>query len=82
MFIFGTIALYKLVKKEKIDIVNAHWILPNGFIASVVSKLTEVPVVSTLPGSDVYMADRNNLIDIWQNLQKHQVQYRVTVHSF
>ena len=61
MFIFGTIALYKLVKKEKIDIVNAHWILPNGFIASVVSKLTEVPVVSTLPGSDVYMADRNNL---------------------
>lgn len=61
MFTFGIVALYKLVKKEKIDIINAHWILPNGFIACVVSKLTGVPVVSTLPGSDVYIADRNNL---------------------
>ena len=61
MFTFGILALYKLVKKEKIDIINAHWILPNGFIACVVSRLTGVPVVSTLPGSDVYMADRNNL---------------------
>jgi len=61
MFLFGTIALYKLVKKEKIDLINAHWILPNGFIACLVSKLTGVPVVSTLPGSDVYMADKNFL---------------------
>jgi len=61
MFVFGMFALYKLVKREKIDIINAHWILPNGFIASVVSRVTGIPVVSTLPGSDVYMADRNNL---------------------
>lgn len=61
MFVFGTLALLKLVKKEKIDIVNAHWILPNGFMASIVSKFLGVPVVSTLPGSDVYMADRNFL---------------------
>lgn len=61
MFVFGIISLYKLVKKEGIDIINAHWILPNGFIASIVSKLTGVPVVSTLPGSDVYMADKNSL---------------------
>lgn len=61
MIISGIIALYKLVKKEKVGIVNAHWILPNGFIAGVVSKMIGVPVVSTLPGSDVYMADRNNI---------------------
>lgn len=61
MLLFGTIALYRLVKKERIDLVNAHWILPNGFMASIVSKLLKVPVVSTLPGSDVYMADRNFL---------------------
>lgn len=61
MIFFGIYNLYRLVKKEKIDIINAHWILPNGFIASVVSKLTGIPVVSTLPGSDVYMADRNTV---------------------
>ena len=61
MYFFGTVALYRLVKKEKIEVVNAHWILPNGFIASLVSKLTGVRVVSTLPGSDVYLAGKNPL---------------------
>lgn len=59
LYIFGILALWKLVKKEKIDLINAHWILPNGFMASVVSFFTGVPVVSTLPGSDVYIARKN-----------------------
>lgn len=59
MYFFGTIALIRLIKKEKIDIVNAHWILPNGFIAGVAKIFTGVKVVSTLPGSDVYMAQKN-----------------------
>lgn len=61
MILFGALALLRLVKKEKIDIVNAHWILPNGFLGTLVSKLTGVPVVSTLPGSDVYLAGKNKL---------------------
>jgi glycosyltransferase involved in cell wall biosynthesis len=59
MYFFGILALLRLVSKEQIEIINAHWILPNGFIAAVVSKLTNVPVVSTLPGSDVYMVKKN-----------------------
>lgn len=59
MYFFGTIALIRLIKKEKIDVVNAHWILPNGFIAGVAKIFTGVKVVSTLPGSDVYMAQKN-----------------------
>jgi glycosyltransferase involved in cell wall biosynthesis/ubiquinone/menaquinone biosynthesis C-methylase UbiE len=59
MYLFGLVALLKLIKKEKIDIINAHWILPNGFIAAIATKLTGVPSVSTLPGSDVYMAQKN-----------------------
>lgn len=59
LIIFGIIKLYKLVKKEKIDIIHVHWILPNGFIAAVVSFLTDVRIVCTLPGSDVYMAKKN-----------------------
>lgn len=59
LYLFGFIALLRLIKKEKIDLISAHWILPNGFIASVASLLTGIPVVSTLPGSDVYMAQKN-----------------------
>lgn len=59
MYFFAFLKTWEVVRKEKIDIINAHWILPNGFIASAVSFVTGVPVVSTLPGSDVYMVQKN-----------------------
>lgn len=58
MLIFGTISLLRTVKKEKIDIINAHWILPNGLMALAVSKITKIPFVVTLPGTDAYLAYR------------------------
>ncbi|MBX4206010.1 glycosyltransferase, partial [Candidatus Microgenomates bacterium] len=64
MYFSAMIALFRLVKKEKIDVINAHWALPNGFIASIVSIFTGTPVISTLPGSDVYMAQKNILFNI------------------
>lgn len=64
MYFSAFFALLKLVKKEKIEIINAHWILPNGFIAGFVSLFTGIPVVSTLPGSDVYMAGKNPFFNL------------------
>jgi len=64
MYLFGFLALIKLINKEKIDVVNAHWVLPNGFIASLASLFTDVPIVSTLPGSDVYMVQKNIFFNI------------------
>lgn len=58
MLFFGAVKLFYVVKKEKIDVINVHWILPNGLIAFVVSKLTRVPYVVTLPGTDAYLAYR------------------------
>lgn len=59
MFISGIFNLWRLVKREKIDVINAHWIVPNGFIGAVVSKLTGAKLVPTLPGSDVFIAQQN-----------------------
>ncbi|MEX2007743.1 MAG: glycosyltransferase [Candidatus Levyibacteriota bacterium] len=61
LFIFGIFKLLSICKSEKIDIISAHWLLPNGLIAAIVSKLTGVPYVVTLPGSDVYVAGMNIL---------------------
>ena len=61
LVLFGTIALFKVVKREKVQIINAHWILPNGLIAAIVSRLTGVPFVVTLPGTDAYLAYRYKL---------------------
>lgn len=57
-FFFAFIALLKLVKKEKIDIISAHWIIPNGFLAGLVSRLTGTPFTATIPGSDVYLGGK------------------------
>jgi len=58
MYLFGFIALFKLVRKEKIDVVSTHWIVPNGFIAAFVKLFTGVPYTSTIPGSDVFMGGK------------------------
>jgi glycosyltransferase involved in cell wall biosynthesis len=60
-FLFAERALSRLVRRERIDLVHAHWILPNGFVAARVSRATGVPYAVTLHGSDVFMAERNPL---------------------
>lgn len=80
MYFFGILALIRLIKKEKIDVVNAHWILPNGFMAGVAKIFTGVKVVSTLPGSDVYMAQKNYLFSLMARFATHMSD-RVTSNS-
>ena len=60
-FLAARQALERLVRREGIDMIHAHWILPNGFVASQVSRATGVPFAATLHGSDVFMAERNPL---------------------
>lgn len=57
----GTIALLRLVHEEHIDIINAHWIVPNGFCAAIVSRITGTPLVITIPGTDAYLSQTNLL---------------------
>jgi glycosyltransferase involved in cell wall biosynthesis len=60
-FAFAERALRRLVRREGIELIHAHWILPNGFVAARVSAATGVPYCVTLHGSDVFMAERNPL---------------------
>lgn len=62
MVLFSVITLFRTVKKQKIEIINAHWLLPNGFIAMIVSILTGVPYIITVPGTDAYLATKYKLI--------------------
>lgn len=60
-FLFGARALTRLVRRERIEFVHAHWILPNGYLAARAAARTGVPYGVTLHGSDVFMAERNPL---------------------
>ncbi len=57
-FACGERALRRLVREQGIELIHAHWLLPNGYIAARVSRATGVPFAATLHGSDIFMAER------------------------
>ncbi|HEX9801432.1 MAG TPA: glycosyltransferase [Thermoanaerobaculia bacterium] len=61
-FLCGSRALARHVRRRRSEVVHAHWILPNGFLAAVAKRRTGVPYVAMLHGSDVFMAERNALM--------------------
>lgn len=42
-----------LIKKENIDVVNSHWLVPNGLIGSILNSLFDIPHVMTLHAGGV-----------------------------
>lgn len=50
-----------VVKKYDIDIVNAHWAIPPGFIATFTRKLHKKPVLITLYGAELFPVIKKRL---------------------
>jgi glycosyltransferase involved in cell wall biosynthesis len=51
----------KVAKKNRPDLIHAHWVLPNGFIAARLSQKLGVPLVVSLHGSDMYLARKKRI---------------------
>jgi len=57
LLLFAFINLARIVKKKKIDIIHAHWIIPQGFIAVLYKKLfrkKNLKIICTSHGSDIF----------------------------
>jgi glycosyltransferase involved in cell wall biosynthesis len=52
----------KLIKKEKFDIVHAHWIIPQGIVAYWLKKKFDMDYVVTSHGSDIMALKKLNFI--------------------
>lgn len=48
------LAAAKIIRREKIDSVNAHWLVPMGFLATLLKVFMRTPVVVTIHGGDVF----------------------------
>ncbi len=63
---FGLVAsLYTLIRQiliDRPDVIHAHWLLPNGLPALIASRLFGIPLVVSMHGSDVSMAERNGIL--------------------
>jgi glycosyltransferase involved in cell wall biosynthesis len=47
---------------EAYDVVHANWVIPNGWLAASPARARRVPLVISLHGSDVALAERNRLL--------------------
>jgi glycosyltransferase involved in cell wall biosynthesis len=60
-FFFFTRKALSLIKEQKPDVLHAHWWLPSGMVGCLVSKITKLPLVLTLHGTDVGLIDKSSL---------------------
>ena len=60
-FLAFTISTLRLARRFKPDVMHAHWWLPAGMVALLVSRVVQVPLVVTLHGTDVHLL-RNQVL--------------------
>jgi glycosyltransferase involved in cell wall biosynthesis len=58
-FLAGLSTMRRLVTSERYDVIHAHWVLPNGAIAALAARSGRPPLVVSLHGSDIFVAERN-----------------------
>jgi glycosyltransferase involved in cell wall biosynthesis/ubiquinone/menaquinone biosynthesis C-methylase UbiE len=51
----------RVARRQRVEIIHVHWVLPNGPVAAFVAKLLRIPFVVSLHGSDIYVAHRKRL---------------------
>lgn len=62
VLVSGFLKMLEVVRRTKPDLIHAHWLLPNGLLASVVSRRTGVPFSVSVHGSDVHMISSNPVV--------------------
>lgn len=50
---FQFIATIRIIKKEKVQLIHAHWLFPQGFIARLAHIITHIPYGVSSHGSDI-----------------------------
>jgi glycosyltransferase involved in cell wall biosynthesis len=52
------VATLRQTRALRPDVLHAHWWFPGGLVAAIASRVTGIPLVITLHGSDVHIAER------------------------
>lgn len=59
MLAAGIAKVVRDARRLRPQVLHAHWLLPNGFIGAVASRLLGIPLVISVPGSDAQVANAN-----------------------
>jgi len=68
-----------IMKKNSVDLIHTHWILPQGLIGVLLKKIFKVPLLVTVHGSDLFPLKSS----LFKNLQHNVIKNAdfVTVNS-
>lgn len=59
-FAAGVRTVRRVVREHRATLIHAHWVIPSGAIAAVAAG--DLPLVISLHGSDIFVAERNPLV--------------------
>ncbi|MCF6246269.1 MAG: glycosyltransferase [Desulfobacula sp.] len=63
MFFFSLKLIKRLNKKHQFDIIDGHFIYPDGFASVLVGRMLKLPVCVSARGSDIHTFPENQLIE-------------------
>lgn len=64
-FIIGQyLALRQILKTRKVDLIHAHWLIPQGVIARFLARKNNIPFIVTSHGGDLYGLQGRHLTQI------------------
>lgn len=69
-----------LVRREKVDVINSHWLLPSGFVGIVCKSLLKTPNIVVVHGSDVNISKASGILS-WLCSYVLEHSDRITVNS-
>lgn len=53
---------FKIIRKEKIDFIHSHWIIPSGLIGGIFRELIRTPHVTTAHAGDVFTIRNSKIL--------------------
>ncbi|MSQ14924.1 MAG: glycosyltransferase family 4 protein [Dehalococcoidia bacterium] len=60
----GSLALLRLCREKSFDVINSHWVVPNTPLCLLPSRRAGIPIVTTLHGSDMYLARSSFMVSL------------------
>jgi len=52
----------KIIKKEKIDVIHSHWIIPSGLVGTILRKVLKKPHITTAHAGDVFTIRKSKFL--------------------
>lgn len=60
------IATIRMIKKERIQLIHAHWLFPQGLLAAIIRRIYNIPYVVTVHGGDMQILRFTVLLPVLQ----------------